>query len=496
MRQRKTITRSLILPCVCMLALSGCLVGPDFHRPKISSPSSWFGPTAQMRFDTARQEELIRWWKTFNDPMLSSLVDRAVTSNLDLQQAQARVLQARAARGVVAAGLWPSVDANATVSRSRSVSSSANSSASTSGLFPGSTSAGGGTVGVMRNLFQTGLDAAWEIDVFGGVRRNIEAADADIQASLEDQRDVLVTLVAEVALNYIDLRGFQKEIIIAQNNLKSQQHTAGITRKRFQVGLVSALDVANADALVATTSSQIPLLETSAQKAIYSLSVLLGKEPSALVKELSPVTPIPANPPEIPMVLPSELLLRRPDVRRAEAQVHSATARIGAATADLFPKFNLVGSTGFQGDKTSDWIKRANRVWSVSPSVGWNIFDAGRIRSNIELQKAIQKETLLAYEKTVLTALQDVENALIAYAKEQQRRLALLDAVAANRKAVDLSTRLYIEGLTDFLNVLDAQRSQYSSEQALVISTRSLSTDLVALYKALGGGWEAYEQVQ
>ena len=328
------------------------------------------------------------------------------------------------------------------------------------------------------------------------MRRNIEAADADIQASIEDQRDVLVTLVAEVALNYIDLRDFQKEIIIAQNNLKSQQHTAGITRKRFQVGLVSALDVANADALVATTSSQIPLLETSAQKAIYSLSVLLGKEPSALVKELSPVTPIPANPPEIPMVLPSELLLRRPDVRRAEAQVHSATARIGAATADLFPKFNLVGSTGFQGDKTSDWIKRANRVWSVSPSVGWNIFDAGRIRSNIELQKAIQKETLLAYEKTVLTALQDVENALIAYAKEQQRRLALLDAVAANRKAVDLSTRLYIEGLTDFLNVLDAQRSQYSSEQALVISTRSLSTDLVALYKALGGGWEAYEQVQ
>ncbi len=492
----KTMSKPLLLLCACMLALSGCLVGPDFHRPKITSPSSWFGPTAQMSFDTARQEELTRWWQTFNDPMLSSLIDRAVISNLDLQQAQARVLQARANRGIVAAGLWPFVDTNTSVTRSRSVTSSSGSSASASGLFPGSTSTGAGTVGVMRNLFQTGLDAAWEIDVFGGVRRNIEAADADIQASVEDQRDVLVTLVAEVALNYIDLRGFQKEILIAQNNLQSQQRTAGITRKRFDVGLVSALDVANADALVATTSSQIPLLESAAQQAIYSLSVLLALDPAALVKELSPVAPIPANPPAIPMTLPSELLLRRPDIRRAEAQIHSATARIGAATADLFPKLNLVGSTGFQGDKTGDWIQRANRVWSVSPSVSWNVFDAGRIRSNIELQKAIQQETLLAYQKTVLTAFQDVENALIAYDREQVRRRALVDAVTANRKAVDLSGKLYIEGQTDFLNVLDAQRSLYRSEEALVQSTRSLSTNLVALYKALGGGWEPYAQEQ
>jgi outer membrane protein TolC len=222
--------------------------------------------------------------------------------------------------------------------------------------------------------------------------------------------------------------------------------------------------------------------------------VLLALEPAALVKELSPASPIPANPPEIPMVLPSSLLLRRPDVRSAEAQIHSATARIGAATADLFPRFNLIGATGFQGSKSNDWIKGINRVWSVSPSVDLNIFNAGRIRSNIELQKALQKETLLAYEKIILTALQDVENALIAYAKEQQRRLALIDAVTANRKAVKLSTLLYTEGQTDFLNVLDAQRSLYVSEEALVISTRSLSTYVVALYKALGGGWEAYEK--
>jgi NodT family efflux transporter outer membrane factor (OMF) lipoprotein len=473
----RTIAGFPILICFLMLIVTGCMVGPNFHSPKTSAPSAWLGPTAQMNFDAARQTELVHWWTTFNDTTLTSLVDRAVKANLDLQQAQARILQARANRGIIAADLWPTINVSAGVTRSRSVASSSL-----------------GTVATMRNLFQTGLDAAWELDVFGRVRRNIEAADADVQISIEDYRGTLVTLAAEVALNYIELRGFQQEIIIAQNNLQSQQHTAGLTRKRFQVGLVSALDVANAEAQVASTSSQIPLIETAAQQAIYNLSVLLALEPAALVKELSPASPIPANPPEIPMVLPSALLLRRPDVRSAEAQIHSATARIGAATADLFPRFNLIGATGFQGSKSNDWIKGINRVWSVSPSVDLNIFDTGRIRSNIELQKAIQNETLLSYQKTILTAFQEVENALIAYAKEQQRRTALIDAVTANRKAVRLSTLLYTEGQTDFLNVLDAQRSQYTSEQALVISTRSLSTDLVALYKALGGGWEAYER--
>jgi multidrug efflux system outer membrane protein len=484
----RTIAGFPILMCFLVLVVTGCMVGPNFHSPKTRAPSAWFGPTPHMSFDAARQAELVHWWTTFNDPMLTSLVDRAVKSNLDLQQAQARILQAWANRGIVAADLWPTIDSTATVTRSRSVTSSSGATTATG------TTVTPVTVGKMHNLFQAGLDAAWELDVFGRVRRNIEAADADIQVSIEDYRGTLVTLVAEVALNYINLRDFQQEIIIAQNNLQSQQHTAGLTRKRFQVGLVSALDVANAEALVATTSSQIPVLETAAQQAIYNLSVLLALEPAALVKELSPASAIPTNPPEIPMVMPSALLLRRPDVRSAEAQIHSATARIGAATADLFPRFNLVGSTGFQGSKSNDWIKGINRVWSVSPSVSWNIFDAGRIRSNIELQKAIQKETLLAYQKTILTAFQDVENALIAYAKEQQRRTALIDAVNANRKAVKLSTLLYTEGQSDFLNVLDAQRSQYTSEQALVISTRSLSTDLVALYKALGGGWEAYER--
>ena len=458
---------------LCLFAAPSCAVGPDYRPPETDSPAGWVGAAPEMGFAPECQAELVRWWTTFDDETLISLVDRAIASNLDLQAAASRIRQARASRGIVAAGLAPAADTTASFTRRRSVGSAFDDTSATT-----------------SNLFLAGLDAAWELDIFGGVRREIEAADADIQFTIEDYRNTLVTLAAEVAINYLELRGFQQEVLIAQKNLTAQQHSAEITRKRFSVGLVSALDVANATAQVATTASQIPVFETSAQQAIYNLGVLLALEPSALLEELSPPASLPGGTPDIPMLLPSDLLLRRPDIRRAEAQIQAATARIGVATADLFPKFNLVGSAGFEGDESGEWLKRSNYVWSFAPSVSWNVFDAGRIRSNIALQKGLQEETVLAYEKTVLTAFQEVENALISYAKEQERRAALVDAVTANRRAVELSTKLYAEGLTDFLNVLIAQRLLFDSEDALVQSTRNLSTDLVALYKALGGGWE------
>ena len=242
---------------------------------------------------------------------------------------------------------------------------------------------------------------------------------------------------------------------------------------------------------MATTASQIPQLEAAAQRAIHNLSVLVGLEPTALLKELSPTNSIPLAPPQVPIGIPSELLRRRPDIRRAEAAIHGTTARIGVATADLYPKFSLTGSVNFQNDQLQGLINSKNRFWTVGPAVDWQIFTAGRIRSNIELQKALQQETMLTYQKTVITALADVENALIAYAKEYERHKTLTDAAAHNRKAVDSAMQLYEVGLTDFLNVLVAQRSLFASEDALVQSTRNLSTDLVALYKALGGGWDS-----
>jgi NodT family efflux transporter outer membrane factor (OMF) lipoprotein len=299
-----------------------------------------------------------------------------------------------------------------------------------------------------------------------------------------------VTLAAETAVNYISLRGYQQQIIIARNNLTAQQHNAGLTRKKYQAGLSSALDTVNADALAAGTAAQIPLLESSAQQAIYSLSLLIAREPGALLPELRELSPIPAAPPSVPVGVPSELLRRRPDIRSAEARIHAATARIGVATADLFPKFTLSGASGFQGNDSNSWLNRSNWFWSYGPSVDWQIFNTGKTLSNIELSKALQEQSFISYQQTVLAALQEVDNALIASAKEREHYQALSTAVAANRKAVFLATELYRHGQSDYLNVLIAQRSLYTSEDALVQSTRTVSTNLVALYKALGGGWE------
>ncbi len=483
MRMR-TINRQLLgLSVLLLLALeAGCAVGPKYHAPQASVPGQWIGlppaSTANASVATSEAASVAEWWKSFQDPELDALVQQAVQSNLTLQQAQARVLQARAARTIAGAGLWPSLNASGanTTSRSGLTASTSN------------PSAGPGTS--IRNLFQAGLDAAWELDFFGGVRRGVEAADANVQAAIEDSRDVTVTLTAEVALDYIDLRGLQQQIAIAQKNLDSQRQTAEITRKRFQVGFVSGLDTANADAQVATTDSQISVLESSAQQTIYALSVLLGREPAALLSELTPTGTIPATPPVVPVGLPSDLLERRPDIRRSEAQLHGATAEIGVATADLFPKFSLTGSAGLQNLAQGSLANLAGSFWSVGPAVTAPIFNAGSIRANIKVQNAIQQQALLAYRQTVLTALQEVESALIAYGKDQQQRNALADAVKANQTAVDLSMKLYTAGETEFLNLLTAEHNLYASEDALVQANRTIDADLIALYKALGGGWQ------
>ena len=461
-----------------VLTAAGCAVGPNYRTPELGAPALWTGTAdvSSVSTNTAtslskpilKPAALDRWWAAFKDPALDSLVMRAVATNLDLRIAESRVRQARAQWGVQFSGFWPSADAFGQYSRSE----------------------------VNRtppavNLYKAGLDASWELDVFGGTRRAVEAANADIAVSLEDRRDVLVTLLSEVALDYISLRGFQRQLVIAKENAVAQEHGVELTRKLFSGGLNSKLDVATAEAQVATTRSQIPALESAVRQTIFSLSVLLAREPAALLDELTNEAPVPVTPPEVPVGLPSELLRRRPDIRRAEAQLHAATARIGVAIADLFPKFSLTGSLGTSGDKSASLVKWDNRFYSVGPSVTWALFDAGRIRSNIKVQDELEEQALLAYQKALLTALNDVEGALVAYVKEQQRRQALAESVALNQEAVTLSTQLYTQGQTDYLNVLSAQRSLYASQDALAQSERTVATDLVALYKALGGGWEA-----
>jgi outer membrane protein, multidrug efflux system len=458
-----------------MILLAGCSVGPNYKRPEIAVPASW-NEAQQSSFDTG-PAPLTDWWTEFNDPLLNTLVQRAVQSNLDIRLAEARIRESRALRAVTAADAWPGLEAAGSYRRSRS----------SENAF---VSGGGGDAFLGGDLFRTGFDASWEVDIFGGVRRRVEAADANVAASLEERRNALVTLLGDVARNYIELRGFQRRLAVARSNLQAQQETLDLTKVRFEAGLSSDFEVAQSEGQVNTTAAQIPALESALKGSVHRLDVLLGQQPGALWARLSSEAPVPALPPQAHVGLPAELLRRRPDIRRAERVLAAATAQVGAATADLYPRFSLTGSFGFQSINAGDLISSPSRFWSIGPTILWPVFDAGRIRANIAVRDAQQEQALTLYEKTVLTAFEDVENSLVNYAKEQTRYRALMDAVAANRRAVQMANELYTRGLVDFLNVLETQRSLYASESELAQSETVMASNLVALYKALGGGWQ------
>ncbi len=321
------------------------------------------------------------------------------------------------------------------------------------------------------------------------MRRAVEAARAEAAAAEFGRRDLLITVSSEVARNYIDARAFQRRLAVALENIQTQQKTLALTRDLNNHGLASDLDVQQDAALLATTQAQTPSLETGFRSAAYHLATLLGQPPGSLLDELSR-QPAPAlSPPAVPVGLPSDLLERRPDVCQAERRLAAATARIGVATADLFPKFSLTGDVGLQSVSASQWFTAGSRYWSVGPTVQWRLFDTGRIRANIRVQDARQEQALAQYEQTALNAFEEVERALTAYAKEQIRRESLVVAEQASGRALDLATQLYSHGLVDFLRVLESQRSLYETQDAVIQSDRAVSEDLIALYKALGGGW-------
>lgn len=474
-----------IVPVLALLA-GGCAnipsVGPDYHKPETKSPANWTEPLAGGETNSAAATAA--WWKNFHDGELDSLITRAVSSNLDLRIAQSRVREARAQYSGAFADLWPTVDGGGGYSRIRA--SKHVPVLGTPNLPPGSS--------YEDNVYVAGFDASWEIDVFGGKRRAVEAAKAQLTASEFGQRDVLVTLLGEVARNYVELSGCQKRLTIALENIEAQEKSLAITQNRFTNGLATDLDVEQAKTVLATTRAAVPTLESLTQVTIHRLEGLLGQQPGTLQTELAEAAPIPAQPPQVPVGLPAELLLRRPDVSHAERQLAAATANIGVAKSDLFPKFYLTGIAGLESASADDWFTSGSRFWSIGPTVQWRIFDAGRIRANIKVKNAQQEQALAGYEQTVLTAFEEVENNLVLYAKEQARRRSLEDAVVASQKSLATADKLYGSGLTDFIHVLDAERSLYQTQDALVQSDRTVSTDLIALYKSLGGGWETVAQ--
>lgn len=460
------------------LLLAGCTVGPNHEPPAARAPEAWPEPLEGAIAQPS--PDLAAWWRGFADPTLDSLVDRALAGSLDLRAATARVREARALRGITAADRLPAVDVSGSASAQRS---SAN-----SGGGPG------GPPGQESELYEAGFDATWEIDVFGRVRRSIEAADAEVGASMEDLRDARIVLVAEVARNYIELRAAQARLGFALDNVQTQQETLDLSRDRLRAGIASELDVARSLAQLESSRSQIPPLVAAKRRSAFRLDILLGAPPGTLAAELEPSAPIPAMRDAIATGLPAELLRRRPDIRRAERELAAATARIGVAEADLYPRFTLSGSFGLESSEVENLFEGDSRTWSAGPlAVRWPIFDAGRIRSNIRVQEARQELALIAYERTVLDAYEEVANALVELARVQDRRESLARAAEADRLAVRLANDLWTRGLTDFLNVLETQRALFQLEDQLAASEAEVSTGIVALYKALGGGWDDSE---
>lgn len=495
-----TITLQIFLFYCCGLLLSGCLqVGPDYQKQKMELPRQW-SHTDQSTGEqkTKSDEELTRWWTVFGDAKLTALIERTLANNFDIRIATARIRQTRAETGRAGSALGPVLNSSGSYQHQQTAAGVTNTTTdpTTGQSVPSAPVPGSSQTGtVISDQYRVGFDASWELDIFGGVRRTIEAADAELMSAIEAKRNVHISLAAEVAKTYIELRSLQLRIDIAKKNLKAQQRSADLTRKKFNTGFVNGLDVAYADSQTALTRAKIPLLKSAAQQKIFSLSVLAGLEPTALASELTPIQTIPAATLShiVPTGVPSDLLRRRPDIRRAEEKIHAATAGIGVAEAELFPRFFITGATAYQSDSVNSLFDPVSWIWSFGPAFSWNLFQSGQTRANIEKQQAITEQAVIEYQQTVIKALQEVESVLVATAMEKEHFQALSDAVDANRKAVNLATTLYREGEIDFIQVLIAQGSLFKAEDAWAQSKSKLSENLVALYKAVGGGWNPEE---
>jgi len=458
--------------------LSACAVGPDYQPPQTQMPDSWHQDLS--RGLKEGQADLRTWWTTFDDPLLDSLIQRATAGNLDTKQAVARILQARANLGFAAGEALPAIDGLGEIDYSR-VSKE---------VQPDS------AVGSRRTstLYSAGLSAEWEVDIWGRIARSVESADAGLQATVEDYRDVLVSLYAEVATAYVNVRTAQARIESALANVESQKKTLKLVRDRVAAELASDLEVAQAELNLYTTESTVPVRRQELAQAVHALGVLIGERPSVLWPELAETKPIPQPPPEVIVARPTELLRQRPDVRSAERQLASQTARIGVAEANLYPRFSLSGFFGMQTIGASDFFNWESRAFSLGPTVQWNLFDGGRVRSQIQAEDALTQQALYSYEQTVLNALREVEDNMSFYLQELDRRESLKRSANAAARSVDLVTTLYITGLTDFQNVQSQERSKAEQDDQYFQSQGQVANFLIGIYRSLGGGWQPAEQ--
>jgi NodT family efflux transporter outer membrane factor (OMF) lipoprotein len=449
-------------------------VGPDYEPPEPDVPDVWSQELAEGLEEG--EADLQTWWTTLDDPVLNTLILRSTEGNRDLAMAAARVREAQARYGIATGGRWPNVDGYGSYQREQLSEDFASDPDNR-----------------VDDYYATGLEASWELDFWGRIARQIESADASFAASVETYRDVMVLLYAELAIEYINLRTQQERLRYAMANAEAQRQTLKLVEDRYRAGLVPSLDVRQAELNVATTESTIPIFRTSIAQAIHRMSILLGEPPGALRGELAAPLPIPVVPDTVLVGIPADVLRQRPDIRAAERELAAQTARIGVATAELYPAFRLPGSIGWEGiyESGTDLLTGGTLVWSLGAVFRWNIFDGGRVRNQVKVEDARTEQALAFYEKTVLEALGDFEDSIVAYAQERQRQEALVRSVEAAQASAELARTLYRTGLTDFQTVLDLERSRFRQEDSLAESEGLVTVNLVRIYRALGGGWGA-----
>ncbi len=465
------------VPLFTILFLSGCTLGPSYQKPEVVEPGEFLNKTA-----TNHTEQLTDWWRKLQDPVLAELVDTGLTNSPTIQIGLQRIRQSRAQMAGTKSGLWPSLTGAANYNYGRKYGN-------LSGI--GYSSTGSGISGEWGGTFAGGFDATWELDLFGGVRREIEAREAELEAAFYSQRDVNISVAAEIAMAYLNVRMFQSIIDVTRSNLVTQTRSAEITRKRHQAQAVSGLDLANAEAQVLSTSAQLPALEAGLSTAILQMELLLGEVPNSRKTQMAATTSFPVLPDALPALLPNELLRRRPDVRKAEQTVKAATARIGVAEAELYPRLSLIGSIGASvptpGPEQGSLLTESVRA---GPRFSWNIFSAGRIRAQIEERKALLEQTVLAYQQVVLKAYSEAETAFQNYNQQATRGDMLLKSVEANQRAVRIASGLFKSGLTDYTDVLIAQRNLLIAQDLQMRHRALLAQQLITFYKTLGGGEE------
>ena len=457
-----------------LILIVGCqAVGPDYEgSPEIDVPDNW---NNELNNEFSEQSDSQKqWWTLLDDPILNNLIDKAAIDNLDAKIALARVEEARANFGIVEASKFPEINSDGEVSRKSSSKSATGDKAT-------------------DNYTSIGLDLSWEIDIFGYVRRSIEAADAQFQASVENYRDVMVILYAEIAKNYIALRTFQERLQFALENVKSQRETFNIVNARYKAELVSEVDVLQSEQNLAAAESYVPLFHAQIDELMDSLAVLLGKNPGSLNQELKQNKGIPDVSEKTVVELPREILRQRPDIRRAERRLAQKTAEVGIATAEQYPRFNLNGTFGYDAKGSDSQFSSNSRYWSFGPNFKWNLFDAGAEESAIKVEDAQLEEARVNYERTVLIAFEEVENALKSYKEEKQRNISLRASVKAAKKVNKITVARYTSGLIDFQEVQDAERVIFFQEDDLAQSDGNLVQFIIQLYKAMGGGWDDTE---